>query len=676
MLSDLQKSTLEHNLNSILSIPDSITQKEYMEIYNCIYLYSTEYTEDYKIRGEPIYSILSQKIENFGKNLQFNGSISTIASQIRNFELTISLLEKIFSYLERFYIKISILNNKDVKKIKDLFLYKIYYHFIYKIEENLTNIIFLEIETLRKFYKQNFTDLATIIEFYLGCLINNDLTTNILSFCDRYISEFKNCFNFNAEISKLLKKIYFEMFFATTVINNRNVNKEIINTILFRKDEIMSHVFEKIVKFEKFKHIYVIINMMPDNCKNIFRSKYEIFLNDILNNSHSFIEIYQNYCKVTDQIVVNKLNSFNDVVEECFRKSFFERSTVEQLKIYKEMVDFIHNYIINTYYYKDLLDKLPSSLKIIKISSDSNNINYNIKADEENIELTLFDLFSLISDERLIDLYTKSVQKRLLKGMNSIREEEFVELICDRLDWSLVSILKKCISEFTNRLNYSFNIKKNNNFTVTCSNTTKCFWGIDKYEPKLHSSLEVVKQRVSGSINIPDRHIHEFNFSVSPLIFSMNNTYYRMATSIASLLFYIVDDNGIEYEELKIISADNLFDQNIEFLIKNEFIKLKNEENGSKTIYLTIKSSDEPLVDLFSVPENESIDSEPILDDIHIQYILESKLCKIMKKNKEMNYEILKEEFKEEVSEFELAIGNLVSKGYLTLEDSLVKYNP
>ncbi|ELA41512.1 uncharacterized protein VICG_01496 [Vittaforma corneae ATCC 50505] len=676
MLSELQREAIQKNLNTILHIPASVTQKEYMELYNSIYSHCTEYSDNYLIKGEAVYNLLSETVEKFSENLQFSGSISSTAEQVRTFISTVDLLEKTFSYLERFYIRTSILNNKDVRKVKDLFFYKIYYQFIYKIENGLVNIIFFEIETLRKFYRQDFSDLAIVIEFYLLCLTNNGLVTNSINFYKRYVDEFKQSFNFNVEVGKLLKKIYFEMFFITTVINDRDVAREIIQTILFRKDEVLDYAFERIVNFEKFKHIYIIISMMPENCKNIFRRRYENFVWSVLSKIHSFDDLFSSYCKIVQQGILNKLSGFNEIVDECVKKSFLERPTREQVQIHKEMVEYIHNYIINMHYINDVYAQCSDSVELSTWC-----ISGNIEGGRDNSSefstntCRFFELFSLVFDDYLIDLYTQSTQVRLLKGMSPEREQEFVDSIADKIGWSSTSILKKSVMNFQNKMYCCFTLG-GDPITVSCAKVVKSFWSVDKDDPSLHPTLNRIKMQVLELIEVPERYVLEFNFSLSPIIFELNGTKYKMCTSAVSLLLYIADNNGIEPDFLRTVANDRYFDKNVDFLIKNGFVSSNVDSDGMPKLYCINKHSANNIVDLFDVPRRQAEDSEAILPDTHHLHILEAKICRTMKKLKELTFDSLKSQIECEVSDLENAITSLVSKGYLVVENDVLMYVP
>jgi len=680
MLSQLHRETILNNLRIILQSPAAVTQKEYMETYNAVFAHCTEHTTDYIIKGEPIYSLLTEKLAEFTDRLQFDGSIQHMTEQIRSFLLTIDLLEKVFSYLERFYIRVSILNNKDVKRIKDLFYHEVYYNFIYRAEESFVNVMLMEVETFRKQYKQDFSELAIAIQFYLNCLGNNGLTANAVNFCRLYIDEFQKNFEFDLDIGRLLKKIYIEMFFATTVISDRDIAKEIIQRILFRKDEILSYTLEKVEKFEKFKHIYAIINKMPENCRVEFKKRYEMFVTDFINKSHTFGDLYLNYCRVKEQVVLNKLVGFHDLVDECVRSSFNERSTAIQNEIHTEMVEFINNYIVNTYYMSDFYDKCSTSLELTQTTPGAlevvNEDDVNEKDEFQANAMRFFGLFALVFDDFLADLYTHSTQVRLLKGMSPRREQMFTDRICEKVGWSSVSILKKSVQNFQKITTHELGATEGESFTVTCVRITKSFWELEKDEPTLHPSLSARKEEITELIPMPEHHILEFNYSLSPVMFVLNGTKYKVNASATSLLLYIDDSPGITPEALRSVANDASFDSNLAILTTNGLVGAKVDDSGNQTLWVLDKQSCDNVVDLFDVPARKTKCLEFVLPDTHNQYVLEAQVCRAMKRMKETSLMELKNHLGCQSADFERVVSTLISKGYLNVEEDVIKYIP
>lgn len=647
MPTQFDKEIINRNLSLILYNPHLLTANDYIETYNNVYIHCSSITEHYCILGEEIYKMIEESLRNFAEKLEFKGSIRSMVSQIYSFKISIDLLKRVFNYLERFYIKTSIMNQYDVKRLEDLFFYQVYFNFIYKIEENLQNIMLLEIETYRKAYKTHFDDLKTVISFYMNCLDNNGLDTNKRKFLQRYFQDFKDSFDFDNEISKLVKKIYLEMYFVTNILGDKDISKEIIQTIFFRKDEILDHIFELIKSFDKFKHVYIIITMMPESFKNQFKFKYEEFLTDLFANSHTFEEAYSNFMNVKNQISENRLIGYSDIADGIFKKSFLEKSTHEQAVIHLEIVKFIDG-AVRTSNHKKIY--------------------------EQNDFTVLFDMFTLIFDEYLIGIYTESVQMRLLKGMNPDFEYVLANMVLERIGWSNASSLKNTVMSYINKIKLivSYDV-----FPLPTSyvKITKGFWGLEKNEPNLHPLLEEYKSRILSNIDIPERHKLEFNFKVSSIVIQLNHTKYRMNTDIASLLLMVADKSPMSSDSLREFSNDPYFDDNIAFLIKYEFISKIVDFNGIERLEALDKYSEETFVDLFKLPKKKVNKNEQQSDDIHTIHILESKICKIMKRQKEISVDSLKKEFSDEPL-FDQILNGLVSKGYLELEENKVKYIP
>ncbi|KAM0680597.1 hypothetical protein GINT2_001285 [Glugoides intestinalis] len=670
MLSQSEQEIIQRNLALILSNPVLITQSDYIETYNCVYKHCNKQTSTYIIQGEEIYNLISAAIEEFSEKLRFNGSIKAITEQIHTFNATIALLEMIFSYLERFYIKVSTINLKEVKQLKDLFFFKIYYNFVFKIEEVLLDLIFLEIETLRKIYRRDFADLKLVIEFYIKCLENNDLKGRIKQFYKRYVQEFRTKFDFDIEIGKLLKRVYIEMFFATTAINDRDVSREIIQSIMLRKDEILQYVFLKLKMFDKIKHMYVIINMMPENCKLSFKKRYEEHLKEHLKETSGFDMFFSSYCKFKDHVETNKLASFDELIDFYFRRSFFEKSVQEQVEIHQRIVSVLDDILTND---KSLLDNkayfnfIPYISKGIVEEDKKKNATSTqcCKID------TIFDLFSLVNDDYLIELFTKSIQLRLLKGASPEREYKVVEMILIRVGLGVANIMKNSVQSFLSRDRLFLD-----GVSISCARITKGFWGLEKTELELHPSLEDLHQKIVQSVNIPDRHILAFNYNLSPAIFELNNTKYKINSDTLSLLLFIQDNAGIDIETLRKKVKDRNFDSGMSLLINNEFVATKIDDSGAMCLYVLNKQSAMPFVDLFEIKDVKSTNQVALSADTECIQILEAKICKLLKKIKEAQASVLREQTSSESFEFDTAVANLVSKGYLEVYGDYLKYVP
>lgn len=657
MITDLELSILEKALATILKHPADVTRNDFNDVYNCVYLHCSSKSENYLIKGEDIYNQLEKALDNFSNRIEFIASCDVLCEQIALFQQSEDILVKIFSYLERFYIKTSILNSTGVKKIKDLFYYKIYYNFIYKAEENLLNVIFLEIETLRKFHKMEIIHLKTVIRFYLESLARNGLETNMNQFYKKYMAEFKTSFDFNCSIRQLVKKVHMEVFISTNVFIDYEITKKIIQFIMGRKDEIMKYAFHKIEKFEKLKHIYAIISKMPESGRLEFKQRYDTFLTDLFTKSTTFESLYGSYCNVNQQIKLNKMTGFVELIDECMSKTFKERSSNDQADIFDAIIRYVE---------KNFGEKVNKSLNI---QEKCTNLD-----DQE----MLFNFFATIVDDRLIDKYIASVQLRLINGTDPSNEQFYMNLILERIGLGAISRLKNSISSFLDKSEFECIInEKTGKFTASLIKITKGFWNVEKNEVNLHPTLEKIKAMLYEKSGIQEKQKIEFNFSISPVIFELNGTTYKVSTDAFSIYFSILENaEDSDKNLMKSMSSDKNFDKNIAIL-ENAGLILCVGEIGDKSLYTAVnKKSDLTFCDLFSKEDCE-ITKKVVKNHIENKnHIIESMICRLMKKRKFLSRDLLYSETGLDVEEAESAVRNLISKGYLEIVNDAIHYIP
>lgn len=651
MLGEAEHKILLQNCFKILKNPNEITRKEFNIVYNTVYTHCSAKSETYTIKGEEIYNFLENVIDSFCKKIEFTGSCDSLAVQIQSFEHSVDILSKVFSYLERFYIRTSILNCADVRKIKDLFYFKIYYNFLYRAEESFLNVIFLEVETFRNFHKRDLKNLKIIIQFYLEALARNGLETSMNNFYRQYVSEFKTSFDINCSIKDLIKKIHMEIYITTNIFNDHEVTREIISSIESRKDEIMKYAFSKVSKFEKLKHIYSIISKMSESVRIEFKQRYESFIETQFCNSENFEQLYQNYCNIVEQTKINKMHGFIDLVDECMSRSFKERSNLNQLEIFDTMVNYVDTEFCTNHPSDESNDKVCRNVEIF------------------------FNFFSSIVDDRLIDKYISRTQNRLINGFDPSTELYLGSYLLEKLGLGMVSRLNNSILGFLNKKKISYELGLNS-IEVSLAKITKGFWNIEKNEVNLHSDLEIIKDMIYEKAELEEKQKIEFNYSVSPIIFKLNSTKYKLPTDVFSIYYYILNGENVNHEELKIKCGDKNFDKNIQRLISMGLVEIIPNIDTSVYYRAVDRQVQESYIDLFSC--NETVINKKEIQEFKENkiHIIESQICKFMKKNKFISKDLIFQELQFDPLEVENAITNLVAKEYLEIINGVIHYIP
>lgn len=678
MLLAEEKATLEESLAAILQHPHSVSQSLFNETYNTVYTHCTALSEEYSIKGSSVYDLLAEGIHTFTSKLEFHGSISPLAKQVEAFRSSLSLMAKIFSYLERFYIKRSILRDLHIKKLKDLFYFKLYYNYIYKVEEGILDLVFLEIETSRKLYRQECSELKTVVTFYLELLVSTGQDGAMRHFFKRYVEDFRQHTDFNAEIGKLLKKVYLEVFFASNVLGDRDVCREIIQGVVFRKDEIIEHVFAKIAGFEKFKHIYKIISMMPEAVRGQFRCRYGEALELSFSKLSTFPEIYGTYVKTREQITANRMSGYREVLDDVVKRVFSEKKHADQTEIQIEMVCAIERFIGSD----DPGDVIDADTKPMLAGNGHSKKSAGLDMKGEHgpsIDLdAYFDLFALFFTEYLMDLYTERCQYRLLRGFNPAKEQAYAEMILQRVGWSAATKLKSSVASFTNRYILRTpgvewgqpGLALDSSFMVSLAKITKGFWDVKRSEVKLHPFLEKVKHSISGLVLLAERQKLDFNYRLSPVVFEVAGNRYKVSSDIFSMYLHILTADNISVGELRSLCDDRHFDANVDFLVIHKLILYDGEFKAARI------RPGQGFVDLFVVPQKQIVREETVCTLEKSIHVVESKICSVMKRAKRMQKQALAECIECDKLDFEVAFTGLVSRGFLEMKETEVSYIP
>jgi len=131
------KEKFDKIIKKSLMHPDSIDSKDFVFVYNTIFKHCTQPSNTYEIRGSDVYDILSQILNNFTTNLEFK-SLQSYKEDVSTFKKSVVMIEKMFSYLERYYIKIGLeRRDHNIRKIENLMYFYYYQNFFEKIESQI-----------------------------------------------------------------------------------------------------------------------------------------------------------------------------------------------------------------------------------------------------------------------------------------------------------------------------------------------------------------------------------------------------------------------------------------------------------------------------------------------------------------------------------------------------------
>lgn len=122
-MEDLEFLTLK-----ILKSAETFTSNDFIKAYNIIYLHCTEKTPTYEIKGIVIYQVLKDILANYFDSLSPVTSLKGFFNLCQNLEKSYFLLERVYFYLERFFINVNCNKNKsDIMHIRTLYYIILYF---------------------------------------------------------------------------------------------------------------------------------------------------------------------------------------------------------------------------------------------------------------------------------------------------------------------------------------------------------------------------------------------------------------------------------------------------------------------------------------------------------------------------------------------------------------------
>lgn len=697
MLGTAERKILEDSLDLILTAPQNFNQSSFIKTYNTVYTHCSAPSQAYHIEGEAIYLLIRDKIFQFSNGLSFKSSLQELAGQLSLFRVSVDVLNRVFSYIERFYIKASIYKALDVDRLSDVFFSHVYFNYIFEIEENLLDLIFLEIETARYHFRQDCTDLKTVVGFYLDVLVLNGQEEKLTRFYKLYLSNFVAHTNFDSEIGKLLKRVYLEMYFVSNIIGDKGMCVEIVSKLEERKEDVFNYLMGQVEVFENFKHIFKILNMMDESLRTRFRHSYTKLLSNKFKSLSSFKEIFSVFCCFRKQIITNKMVGCMEELERILKEDFIDRASTTQERISKDAVNFLDR-VIRQY---NLGGASSTDDRSIIAGLHSVMVrNFSLLADEggfkgssngaeggsrpesaplfNGAQVRLFEenilnfeylvvFISRIFNEVFLDQYLSAVQHRLLNGYRADIEKTILDKLVETVGFGSVSKLKSIINTYMIYNTQTYQVTPDEAFRVSLLKHTSGFWDIEKQDLNLPTSLLVYLNNSIEAEDLEYRQRIHVNYTLSPLAFELNGTRYRMNTDAVSLLLHVIENDGIAtVEDLKGISGDHKFEYNLSRLICNGFVRIEEaaqrtsrkqaeqtmltgcaESNhlrnshhsynpSSLVIYLN-KKTNEKFIDLFIVP-NAAVKNERVSPVVVEQGILiEAALCRALKRSKEMD---------------------------------------
>ncbi|EQB62126.1 cullin-like protein (cdc53 family) [Vairimorpha apis BRL 01] len=318
-IENLKKLTLK-----ILKNSTKISSSDFIQAYNIIYLHCTSDIDAYEIKGSVIYNTLSEALILHFKSMRPISSLESFYKFISN--LNLDIIEKVYSYLSRFYIKINLDKNNNISTIKYLFYTLIYKYGIYSSLKNIEENIIFEISCYRENNSENLIMIKTCIKFLRDLYLFNDNEEDYEKFINSYVYDFNESYSTDIKINIEYINKEMEIFIEFCFSKHKNST----NTNLKNCDF-----------FENYRKISKIILYMSEPYINNFFLKIEEFLKTSLKNIEYkeellifFINIKKNFC-----ILNEKVNQLQKKIEIEIIKKFEKFDNVSELILKNRIIN-------------------------------------------------------------------------------------------------------------------------------------------------------------------------------------------------------------------------------------------------------------------------------------------------------------------------------------------------
>ncbi|RVD91393.1 Cdc53 cullin [Tubulinosema ratisbonensis] len=625
-----------------LNYPEKITSEDFINAYNVIFSFCSKPTNVYEIRGYPIYKLLVDILDKYTVNLSIFDSLEEFNFQYEKLEKSLKVLEGIFSYLTRYFIKTNIIkkNERDVKEIRQL-VYQFYYNnHLKNLRSSFYKLYFFELNLFRD-KTVNGDQLKKAFNFYKKVLIFSGKDEKVKEFTNEYIKSVCKRINFEENIKFVCMNVYEELVNLSSLFDSNvscDINRRIVTLLEFRNEEMSDTIIKRIDQKKEILFIYKLIEFLGENSLKIFNYKYELFLKSKKNN-FDFSDIFSSF---------------------SYFYVLFEKNMKNNKEIRKILLSFYREEI-NSFYLKESFDK------IIEFEKKLIDELVKLLVKGSSKEKCLISFVKLIKDDKRIgESIIHNLQSLLLFNDNILENEKH-----------LLNFISHILSsdDFYKSCHLINDLRKSNEFVykdIHPKLLSKGFWPLKEEKVFLHSSLY---SYFSEYVDFLGKDYKRSSFTILPSIskitISFNDQLIDINTDLASLLLFL-EENQLSFLELKNCTNDPFLKENLDYLSINNFIYEKDN------LYFINYDFNSEKKNYFRIPTN-IFATENHFVSVNENYLIESLIMKILKnkkkvcKNELFIFMNMKGYLYEKIDEI---INNLVRKRYCKEEDGVICYIP
>lgn len=703
---------------SLLRNHGAFSSDEFMEGYNIIYNHCTEVTPTFEIRGKRVYECVKKAIGTFVGQLRCFTSLKDFHAQVSEFSEALELMAKVYSYLEKYFIRIS-LERRDgqTQDIRTLGYSTFYRGHVESGVHQVKEFILFEIGVTRSNKKYDFPQLAETIKLTRKMLFYSDSEEEYNNLIKRYLCVFQETVDFGGEIGRVLKRVYLEIYISSRVFecDSSKLHRKIVGRLKGRFGDILGFMSRRMETFSRFKLYVKIVHFMDEEYMMRVVEEYKRVVSGKILESSDFETLTDMYLRICSQMEENFVGGeelLPDIKEHV--RQYFDTSGDEMLgnKICRH---------------------------ICRVMERGESRRGELEA--------LVTFMTLVPNrEAMIEDVTSSLQRRLLGGRSGLRMEgRLVSLMEKHLGGGAVTRASISYNNHVEVIRNSFNLStQSSRFLTELRLLTKGFYSMEGSRENVPYPLsDIQKIIIQPQLMKHPRGEVQCCYGVSPMIFQMGGFNFRISTDKFLILWWLDVERGVE--ELRECVGGERFKENLEYLLSNGFVVQSNgvvslndrfsdnEYNyirgkyGDRVCLMdsecnlvcrdpqepvggevgrssddgaesqsgawkglgsfevedgTVRSTEgvEEVMDLFDVEYSdrgkEKRREERSVDSMNI--VVEAKVMRMLKREKRVSLEKIVRTMEEEVGEGEesvvAGINRLVEKEYAVVEDGYVSY--
>ncbi|CAD25448.2 CULLIN HOMOLOG (CDC53 family) [Encephalitozoon cuniculi GB-M1] len=667
----------------LLSGHRTFSSKDFMEVYDIIYSHCTETAAAFETRGAKVYECLERTMVSYVDRLRCFTSLKTLHGQLLEFSGALDLVARAYSYLERYFIRVS-LERRDghIQDVRVLGYTVFYRRYMERMMAQAKEMIFFEIGVSRGSRDYNFGRLGETVKLLKRMLFFCNESEEYEDMIQRYLDGVEALVDFTGEINKILKRVYLEIYIASKVFDpdNNRLYKGIAAGVRNRFDDVLGLLVHKMERFEKFKLYVKIVHFMEPEYMARIDEKYKEILRKKVLGAGSLREL-----------VVEYLNICRQMEENLMRED--------------ELVPYLR---------EEIRKHLHMSGRLGFEDEVYRDIDRTVRNGEEmggEMEALVMFVSLMSSKEVIVGKIARDARRRLMSCKSNLKREEMLVLSMEK---HLGASISRCMSVmYENQANYvrnSFRIAgQATEFVTETRFLTKGFYDLrasgESLPPPLRDVWRIVSQPKMAQY---PRGELLCCHSLSPMVFSMNGFNFRMNTDKVVVMLWLDVDRGVS--DLERCVGGTGFRQNLEYLLSNGFVmctdgvlSLNRMFSCREYGYIRNKYRDriclldsehnlvldgdggsgmlEEVVDLFEAEISEAVAKrETEATGSSSDAVLEARVMRILKREKRVESlrmcRMVGEEFGDDEKAVMQTVEKLIEKEYCRADGDYLEYVP